>query len=116
MPVGKNCPNCGAPFDLGVDQCPYCGTIYFDMSCVDFTKTEPIFLKIRMVVNGRKATITQRVRPQLNEIKMTCERKEYQHIGSPFSTFIQATPVVTMDITFESVYVRNGDAYQITFD
>ena len=23
-----NCPNCGAPEDLRVDRCPYCGTPY----------------------------------------------------------------------------------------
>ena len=116
MPEGKNCPNCGAPFDLGVDMCPYCGTIYFDLSCIDFTKNQPMFLKIRVVVNGRKATITQRVRPVLNDIKMTMESYEYQRIGSPFKTRSQATPVVTTDITFESVYTKDGGAAQIVFD
>lgn len=33
-----NCPNCGAPFEIETHKCPYCGTSYFDMGCIDFEK------------------------------------------------------------------------------
>ena len=23
--MNKNCPNCGAPYDIGLNKCPYCG-------------------------------------------------------------------------------------------
>ena len=116
MPAGKSCPNCGAPFDLGVDQCPYCGTIYFDLSCIDFTKDQPIFLKIRMNINGRNATVTQRVLPTLECISLEMERREYQRIGSPFKSFTTATPVVTTDISFKTIYSKNGEAVRVVFD
>ena len=43
----RNCPNCGAPEDVELNKCPYCGTSYFDMSAIDMEMHEPFFLKIR---------------------------------------------------------------------
>ena len=43
----KNCPNCAAPYDVSLNKCPYCGTSYFDMSCIDIDGLEPFYLKIR---------------------------------------------------------------------
>lgn len=38
-----NCPNCGAP--ISADRCPYCGTVFYDFSCID---TESVnYIKIR---------------------------------------------------------------------
>jgi uncharacterized Zn finger protein (UPF0148 family) len=39
-----NCPNCGAPLEIGKVKCPYCGTTYVDLSAIDFDTEEPIFL------------------------------------------------------------------------
>jgi len=33
--ANRNCPNCAAPYDAALNKCPYCGTSYFDMSCID---------------------------------------------------------------------------------
>lgn len=43
----RNCPNCGAPYNVELNKCPYCGTSYFDMSAIDMETHEPFFLKIR---------------------------------------------------------------------
>ena len=45
--ASKNCPNCAAPYDVSLNKCPYCGTSYFDMSCIDIDSLEPFYLKIR---------------------------------------------------------------------
>lgn len=37
----KNCINCGAPFNIELNKCPYCGTSYFDMSCLDLDSGKP---------------------------------------------------------------------------
>lgn len=38
-----NCPNCGAP--ITSEQCPYCGTLFYDFSAIEIGK--PCFLKIK---------------------------------------------------------------------
>ena len=46
--MDRNCPNCAAPYDVGLNKCPYCGTSYFDMSCIDINSLEPFYLKLKM--------------------------------------------------------------------
>lgn len=61
----KNCPNCAAPYDSNLNTCPYCGTSYFDLSCIDFEECKPIYLKIKT----RMGCITQKVIPYLKDIE-----------------------------------------------
>lgn len=75
MPKGKNCPNCGAPYDPALNKCPFCGTIYFDMSCLDISSHEPIYLKLRVQLRGddgrhHACAITQKCIPMLSEASM----------------------------------------------
>ena len=56
----RNCPNCGAPLELGKYKCPYCDTLYLDLSMINFDEQEPFFLTIKK--DG--ALITQKVMPQ----------------------------------------------------
>lgn len=51
MSENRNCPNCGAPYDVGLSKCPYCGTSYFDLSCLQIGN-EPFYLKIKDPVRG----------------------------------------------------------------
>jgi hypothetical protein len=44
----RNCPNCGAPYNVELNTCPYCGTSYFDMSAIDINETNPFYLKLKM--------------------------------------------------------------------
>lgn len=70
----RNCPNCGAPYDIDKNKCPYCGTSYYDMSAIDFESGEPFYLKIRTNMNGQQVYITQLVKPILNTIEMSTDR------------------------------------------
>lgn len=45
--MDRNCPNCGAPYDADLSKCPYCGTSYFDMSCIDIGERRPFYLRLR---------------------------------------------------------------------
>lgn len=65
----KNCPNCGAPFELNEYKCPYCGTLYLDLSMIDFDNRTPIFLSIKR--NGY--LITQKVLPQTADFEVTSD-------------------------------------------
>lgn len=46
MSEDRNCPNCGAPYDVELNKCPYCGTSYFDLSCLQIGD-KPFYLKIK---------------------------------------------------------------------
>ena len=59
MSTHRNCPNCGAPYEIERNRCPYCGTAYFDLSTIDLDNHEPFFLQMRQ--NGM--LITQLVSP-----------------------------------------------------
>lgn len=79
----RNCPNCGAPYDVGLNKCPYCGTSYFDMSAINIDEREPFYLKLK--INGM--AITQKVIVNPN---VTIEIKEdnycaYDHVGNRVS-------------------------------
>lgn len=63
-----NCPNCAAPIDPELNKCPYCGTTYFDMSCIDFENEKPFYLKIKTKWNNIDCYITQFVKPKLTTI------------------------------------------------
>lgn len=53
---GINCPNCGAPIDIERHKCAYCGTSYYDLSCIPFN--EPFFLKINLGKKDNPKIIT----------------------------------------------------------
>lgn len=44
----RNCPNCGAPYKIELNTCPYCGTSYFDMSAIDINEGKSFYLKLKM--------------------------------------------------------------------
>ena len=43
----RNCPNCGAPYEVELNKCPYCGTSYFDLTAIDLYNREPFYLKLK---------------------------------------------------------------------
>ena len=45
---GRNCPNCGAPLEVDICKCPYCGTSYFDISAISIGNREPFYLKLKL--------------------------------------------------------------------
>ena len=55
-----NCPNCGAPYETLQYKCPYCGTLYLDLSMINFDEREPFFLTIKK--DGM--FLTQKVMPE----------------------------------------------------
>lgn len=55
-----NCPNCGAPYETLQYKCPYCGTLYLDLSMINFDEREPFFLTIKK--DGM--LLTQKVVPE----------------------------------------------------
>lgn len=98
MAEHKNCPNCAAPYDPALSKCPYCGTIYFDMSVIDFDHHEPFWLKIR--VHGYE--ITQFVVPEMGEMTISHNPVCCDWFGQRKVMF-SGPPDVTTDISFHAV-------------
>jgi len=100
----RNCPNCGAPYDIDVNKCPYCGTSYFDLSALDFSTREPFYLKIKTNMNGMPCYITQLVRPSANvSMEFSSDTVEAHDIsGNVVSTFNRSSSLTT-NISFEAV-------------
>ena len=59
MAKGKNCPNCGTVIEVENDKCAYCGTSYFDLSCIPIN--EPFYLKINLGTKDKPKIVTQKV-------------------------------------------------------
>jgi hypothetical protein len=104
----RNCPNCGAPYDMDVNKCPYCGTSYYDLSSLDLSSREPFYLKIKTNMNGMPCYITQLVRAKPNmSIEVGTETVDYcdgyvRTLGTCVSK-----QTMTTNIEFEAVTSPN---------
>lgn len=99
MAEHKNCPNCAAPYDPALSKCPYCGTVYFDMSVIDFDHHEPFWLKIR--VHG--CEITQFVVPEMGEMRINHDTTYLCDGFGQHLAMLSGPPDVTTDISFHAV-------------
>ena len=116
MPVGKNCPNCGAPYDPALNKCPYCETIYFDLSCLNLTSHEPIYLKLKQQIrdhsgNLHDMVITQKCIPQLGdaEVRMEQDRTYCTNYFSQNLVSIRNDTVLTTNLSFRAVPDKHGE-------
>ena len=96
----RNCPNCAAPLQVENIRCPYCGTAYFDMSCIDLDTHEPFYLKINM--HGYQ--VTSLVRPDVADMKISAnETYAYGGRGHQKMVVYQGTPDVNINISFTGI-------------
>ena len=65
----RNCPNCSSPYELNEYKCPYCGTLYLDLSMINFDEREPFFLTIKK--DGM--LLTQKVIPETATFESTSD-------------------------------------------
>ena len=97
--MNKNCPNCGAPYDVNLNKCPYCGTSYFDMSAIDFENEEYFYLKIK--INGM--IVTQLVKPRVNDMVVEHENTYITGRNGATITAHNTGSRATTNISFEAV-------------
>lgn len=100
----RNCPNCGAPYDIGLNTCPYCGTSYYDLSALDLTARDPFYLKIKTEMNGQPCYITQLVRPHVDmSINFSSETVDVYGLGDSRICSYTKSSTMTTNISFEAV-------------
>lgn len=115
MPAGKNCPNCGAPYDPALNKCPYCGTIYFDLSCLDLTSHDPIYLKLKQQIRDHSGdshdmVVTQKCIPQLGDAEVHMEQ-DCTYCTNYFPqklVSIRNDMVLTTNLSFRAVPDKHG--------
>ena len=98
--ASKNCPNCAAPYDVGLNKCPYCGTSYFDMSCIDINSLEPFYLKIKSgnVTYTSKVVVKEDASITISEDAVDIVNKYGDKVGR-----VVTSKSVDIDIGFKSV-------------
>lgn len=97
--MDKNCPNCGAPYDVKLNSCPYCNTLYFDMSAIDLEECKPLYLKIKY--DGH--IITQKCIPRLGCFEYTIDTADVtDYCGTVIKRVATGNNFHT-NITFEAV-------------
>lgn len=110
----KNCPNCGAAYTLEDVKCPYCGTLYYDLTAIDFTKHEPVFIKMRVPNGSQVIDITQCAYPKLGSIELT---SDYVDCTDGYGTVVKRFSKgynMTTNVTFDAVpFGNNNQMYEI---
>lgn len=112
-----NCPNCGAPYDLELIKCPYCGTSYFDLSFIDFDTTEPFYIKIRreIIFKGQKhpCVFTINVLPEIMETEIT---QDFIYATGPYNATMASFTLnsnVSLNLGFRGVPNQKGEIMRL---
>ena len=109
-----NCPNCAAPIEPELNKCPYCGTTYFDMSCIDFENEKPFYLKIKTKWNGIDCYITQFVKPKLTTIEQSCSIEEFRSgKGNPLIMSSVVEKGLTTNVSFSGIPFGNNKLMRV---
>lgn len=109
--ASKNCPNCAAPYDVSLNKCPYCGTSYFDMSCIDINSLEPFYLKLKM---GDMMVTSKVVVKEDASITISEDVVDVVNNGNKVVRVVTGKSV-DIDIGFKSVVDRKGSALITSF-
>lgn len=112
----KNCPNCGAPIEYKHDKCPYCSTVYFDLSEVDFDSDNPAPIFFRIKTNrfgGKDTTMLIKAIPRLGDITVTSDYENcYNAYGLPLYAFYTGHHC-DMNINFMAVEQEDHSLFKI---
>lgn len=103
--MSKNCPNCGAVYSLEEVKCPFCGTLYYDLTAIDFSEGKPVFLSTRLP-NGQ--VITQCAIPRFESFDVAHDYTDCMDAsGMVVRKFVSSTRVTT-NVKFEAIPYGNS--------
>lgn len=92
-----NCPNCGAPIES--TQCPYCGTVFYDFTVMNFDK--PTYIRIHY--NGQYMVF----RALARSMNVTMHPDEYVYYADN-SAYAQMSSRA-MDVTIDFSVLPDDD-------
>lgn len=114
-----NCINCGAVKELDATKCPYCGTLYFDLTALDLDHNTPVVCVFRMPSYFSNVDkVTMLARPFLESIEqdepdeytLYCDDHVLLRVRSPSIPLfnLQFRPVTQHDGRFITVYTKKS--------
>ena len=110
-----NCVNCGAAIEVDETKCPFCGTSYFDLTAIDFTKTEPVALRLYIPTSGGKALVSMLAIPRLGRIEQIPEYVSvYSGIGNRVMSMVRSFSA-EVDLTFSTVS-KNDTLFSVKYE
>lgn len=102
-----NCPNCGAPLDEHFFKCPYCGTLYYDLTVLD--DSVPCYVRFR---TGR-GILTTIARPELKSINTTSDYcYAYDGRGNKIASIVCGQQS-DIDVEFHTMVNPNGELWRL---
>ena len=95
--MSRNCPNCGAPLDNNYCKCPYCGTLYYDLTM--FEDGVPCYVKFRTPMG----VLTSLAIPNISEINVYSDQVYYTNIlGDVFDSKVTSKSC-DINVTFHAI-------------
>lgn len=88
-----NCPNCGAP--ITDEKCSYCGTVFYDFSCIELGEIAYIKLKYNgniVVCKAVAKECTIQLQPGFFAVPV---------LGECVSKYINTTETAQIELTFD---------------
>lgn len=114
--ANRNCPNCGAPYDINLNKCPYCKTSYFDLTAIDIYNRDPFYLKLKAgsMVFTSKVMVKPDALITISQDSVDC----VNNMGTILSKTVKSKSV-DIDIGFQSVVGwndKNPVLYTVSYE
>ena len=100
-----NCINCGAAKEVTEIKCPFCGTVYIDMTTIDFYGRTPVILKLQGP--GKSKPVIVKAIPTMGRFDINYNTVGYELPGTlGMGRYIhRANPDIDINIDFKGLEV-----------
>lgn len=100
-----NCINCGAAKEVTEIKCPFCGTVYLDMTTIDFFGHTPVILKLQG--SGKSEPVIVKAIPTMGRFDINYQTAGYCPPGimGVNRYFHTARPDIDINIDFKGLEV-----------
>lgn len=121
----RNCPNCGAPYEIDKVKCPYCGTLTLDLAGLNLEENTPIFIRYKVPFDKERgcmsywgkdsAYITQKAIPHIETINFENDYTDICDSKGIIVKKILNNRNVSTILKFDAVAMpETGELYKIT--
>lgn len=100
--MSRNCPNCGAPLDQNLCKCPYCGTLYYDLTM--FEDGVPCYIKFRTPMG----VLTSLAIPNMSGINIYNDQVYYTNILGDVSDSMVTSQSCDINVIFHAIEDREN--------
>lgn len=105
-----NCVNCGAAKDIEEIKCPFCGTIYLDLTAIDFSSDDPIICDF--IMPHTKDILQMVAKPRLEKAIIKDELSEFIGFATEERIPFTYNRCAEFDVSFIPI-PRNGVLFTV---